>query len=80
MKVSLDALIKLNEYLECKKVLTGEQSSDCISNLQKAIASEVISRLKQKTEDSGEFWEVIKSQLNAQNVKLEPLPFSWAIY
>jgi hypothetical protein len=82
--VSLDALVKLNQYLECRVVLIGETSADGIRSIQRTIATEVLSRLKQKTEDSGDFWEVIKSQIEAPASKpkqlVEPLPFSWTRY
>lgn len=82
--VSLDALMKLNQYLDCRIVLVGEKSADGIRKIQKTIATEVISRLREKTEDSSEFWELIKSQLDAAtpNSKqlVEPLPFSWTRY
>ena len=82
--VSLDALVKLNQYLECRVVLVGEKSAGGIRSIQKTIATEVLARLKQKTEDSGEFWELIKSQLDASASKskqlVEPLPFSWTRY
>lgn len=65
-------------------VLVGEKSAGGIRNIQKTIATEVISRLREKTEDSGEFWELIKSQLDAPASKskqlVEPLPFIWNQY
>jgi len=84
LEVSVDSLVHLHDFLECRKVLAGHQSSEGIRNVQKTIAEEVLSRIKLKTENSGDFWELLQSQMNASTSKpmqtVEPLPFSWTRY
>lgn len=69
LPVSNAALIQLNDYLECRKIVmeSDEHHVRKVAAIQRMIAKEVVNRFAMENESFGEVWDEVSTSLR-QNI------------